>query len=89
MKRGDRERHLMNEVRLVLLNDWNPIGFPVPQDEYDSYIPGILRLLLAGADHHKLTEYLFTLETTSMGLRGFRANCSSAAEKLGQIPLHK
>jgi hypothetical protein len=88
MKRGDRERHLMNEVRLILLNDWNPIGFPVPHDEYDSYITGVLRLLLAGADQHKLTEHLSTLEMTSMGLTGLRARCSVAAEKLRQIPLH-
>lgn len=82
MRWGHRERRLMKEVRLVLLNDWNPIGFTVPDDEYDSYAPRVLGLLLAGADRDRLTEHLYMLEMTEMGLPGDREKCSRAAEKL-------
>jgi len=82
---GKQDHNLINEIRQILLNDWNPIEFPVPDDGYDSYIPYIFRLLTSDADHYKVTEHLLTLETTNMGLSGNRPKCSSVAEKLLQL----
>ena len=76
----------MSDVRHVLLTVWNPIGCPVPDDEYDSYVPHITGMLISGADGHRLTDHLFGLETVSMGLLGDRARCSRTAERLLAIP---
>jgi len=44
--------------RNILVTEWNPIGIDVPQDEYDSYIPGIYRLLREHAGLAAITSYL-------------------------------
>ncbi len=41
-----------NEIRNILLTDWDPLNVgdsPKLMDEYDCYIPGILTLLSKGA----------------------------------------
>jgi hypothetical protein len=43
---------------------------PEAQNEYDSYISGIYRLLNGGADKVKMIGHLRQLETVSMGLKG-------------------
>ena len=40
--------------------DWNPIGFGVPRDEYDSYIGGIYKLLARSASVEELAAHLAT-----------------------------
>lgn len=67
MKHSD----LLKEVRDILFRDWDPIGVndqPLCQNEYDSYAPGICRLLRAGADEDKLANQLGRLQKISMGL---------------------
>ncbi|MGE5607938.1 MAG: hypothetical protein ACM359_01680 [Bacillota bacterium] len=73
---------LVKLVRDVLFKDWNPIGCGVPEDEYDSYIPGITRLLLQGADSQQISDHLYTLETVNIGLRGNRKRNACVAAKL-------
>ena len=60
----------MRQIHDVLWNDWDPIGTHDygPDDEYDSYIGGIYRILSKGPDEHKLLNHLHKLETGSMGL---------------------
>jgi hypothetical protein len=55
-------------IRHILHSEWDPIGCGVPHDEYDSYIPGIYRLLQECGDVRKLAAHLEKLETISMGL---------------------
>ncbi len=58
-------------IHNILINEWDPIGVrdqPLAQDEYDSYIPGIIRLLERGAPESRLAEHLDQLETIEMGL---------------------
>jgi len=81
MKKHD-PYELVKPVRDVLFRDWDPIGCGVPEDEYDSYIPGIIRLLLQGADSQEISDHLYTLETVSMGLRGDRERNARVAAKL-------
>ena len=45
-------------IRKILLSEWNPIGFDVPEDEYDSCIPGIYRLLRERAGIAAITSHL-------------------------------
>jgi hypothetical protein len=45
-------------IRRILLTEWNPIGFDVPEDEYDSHIPDIYRLMRERAGIPAITAYL-------------------------------
>ena len=60
---------IMDAIRKVLVNDWDPInikGFG-PDDEYDNYIGGIYRLLASHASEDALIEHLHKEETGQMG----------------------
>lgn len=64
-------RESFQAIHDVLIREWDPIGVsdePMAQDEYDSYIPVILRLLSEGADEIKIAHHLEQIETVSMGL---------------------
>jgi hypothetical protein len=59
------------EIRRVLLEVWDPIGIrdePNAQDEYDSYIGHIYRLLARRASEIEISDYLYGVETDQMGL---------------------
>ncbi len=66
--RGQRAAHLreIDAVREILWRDWDPIGCGVPRDEYDSYIPDVLRLLRAGASGDALAVHLRTVAREAM-----------------------
>lgn len=58
-------------VRVVLWEDWDPIGVndcPEAHDEYDSYVGGVCALLLSNADASRLRQHLAHIETVGMGL---------------------
>jgi hypothetical protein len=64
-------RKIQESIRLVLLRDWDPIGVqdvPEAQDEYDSYVAGVYRLLASGASAHEIAEHLLRIEMFQMGL---------------------
>jgi hypothetical protein len=66
---------LLEEVRVVLLREWDPIGVgqnPQCRDEYDRYARTICRYLDEGADEYRLTVYLAQIRSVAMGL-GFAA----------------
>jgi hypothetical protein len=63
----------LQRVEQALWEDWDPIGVRAmggPSDEYDSYAPTILRMLLAGATEEELVVHLYAIETEQMGLGG-------------------
>lgn len=45
-------------VRTILHQDWDPIGCGVPEDEYDSYLWPVLKLLQDGAPPAAIADYL-------------------------------
>ena len=64
---------------------WDPIGIykSGPDDEYDSYIWPIFKLIRNGVDITEMTDYLYNLENDIVG--SFPANKEQvilAAEKL-------
>ena len=77
-------KQLATVVHEVLIREWGPIGCGVPDDEYDSYIPGILRLLMGGADEVKIGSHLEHLQTSNMGLQGNRERNQRIAHLLLQ-----
>ncbi len=69
-ERERRARGIQEAIRRVLLHDWDPIGvaeFPQPQDEYDSYIRGVYRLLASGASASEIAEHLYEIEIGPIG----------------------
>ena len=72
-------------IRLAVHRRWDPIGvssFTDELGEYDSYIPGLIRLLQTRPDEQKVFDYLWTLETVSMGLNGDRESTRQFAKWL-------
>jgi hypothetical protein len=60
-------------LHMILINEWDPIGMrhePRAQTEYDTYIPGIIRILQDGADRSALRTYLQHTEIVNMGMQG-------------------
>jgi hypothetical protein len=58
----------VNAIRRILMSEWGPIGCGVPQDEYDSYIPAIYRLLRARVSVEELASHLEEIETKQICL---------------------
>lgn len=65
--------HVHKLVREILLTKWDPIGvrkIPQAQDEYDMYIPEIVKMLRTDISQADLIRALLKIETQSMGLQG-------------------
>jgi hypothetical protein len=58
----------VDAIRRVLMSDWDPIGCGVPDDEYDSYIPVIYRLMHSRVGVADFASHLERLETEWMGM---------------------
>ena len=68
--RKQRVREIQGSIRQVLLRDWDPIGVsdvPEAEDEYDSYVGGVYRLLASGASEDEIVEHLYRIEYDAMG----------------------
>lgn len=66
-----KSERLLEEIRGVLLREWDPIGVgdnPACRNEYDSYALTLCRYLGEGADEYKLTAYLGQVQRVGMGL---------------------
>ena len=85
--RKEKAAEIHESIRQILWKDWDPIGIndSGPDDEYDSYVGGIYRLLVSGASEYQIMERLYQLETTSMGMNGNREGLKSVAEKLMKL----
>jgi hypothetical protein len=76
-------------IRRALLTDWDPIGIgddPNAQDEYDSYIGTIYKMLITRAPRNQFIDYLWWVETEHMGLAGNRAATEHFVDRLLRIP---
>lgn len=70
--RAQRARTIQDAIRRVLLRDWDPIGVSdveEAQDEYDSYIGGVYRILASGGSEDDIIKYLWHAEI-DLGLGG-------------------
>ena len=81
----ERAKLLYLEIKKILMDEWDPIGVQniiEAQDEYDSYLPSIHRMLVLRKSVHEMFEYLWWVETEHMGLMGDRQRTESIAKKL-------
>jgi hypothetical protein len=85
----NRAKRYHEAIKAAFLKEWDPIGvseIPEAQDEYDSYVPAVYKLLITRRPQHEVFDYLWRLETEHMGLRGDRQATEHFAERLPRIP---
>jgi hypothetical protein len=79
------EKDVFRYCNEVLHYVWDPIGVagsPHARDEYDSYVPGVVSLLLSDASASKIAKHLTQISTVSMGLSASPKKDLEAAEML-------
>jgi hypothetical protein len=67
----ERRRQFTIEVRRILLHEWDPIGVADcegAEDEYDSYVPGVLGVISQGGGEVAVVEFLRRVERERMEL---------------------
>lgn len=71
MNRKQQIDNALSDVCRILLDVWDPLGvndYPEAHDEYDSYAPAIVGMLVRGATEADLVHHLRAIETENMGL---------------------
>lgn len=74
--REERAEEIQGAIRQILLHDWDPIGVvevEEAQDEYDSYVGGVYRLLVSAAPPEDVAAHLSAIERDMMGFENARA----------------
>jgi len=65
----DRAAKIQDSIRQILYHDWNPIGISeLPENEYDSYIAPVYRILTGRRSEQELIECLFHIERDAIGM---------------------
>jgi hypothetical protein len=70
--KANRAAEIRDAIRQALFRDWDPIGVndnPNLQDEYDSYIAPVYRILSCSRSEQELVDFLFRTEGESVGLQ--------------------
>jgi len=65
--------HFYNLIREAVHKQWDPIGIRSELEEmgeYDGYIPALFKLLKSDSSEEQVFNYLWVVETGSMGLNG-------------------
>lgn len=87
MKNQDR----LDAIRTVLMESWDPIGVRderAAQDEYDAYLPALLRLLEHRVSVADLAKHLSDIAVVEMGLVDVEQRDRATAERLLRLRLH-
>jgi len=82
---------LRMEIDSILWEDWDPIGVNdmAPRDEYQSYVPQILNMVMSDKTTNAIAERLYYIETVTMGLMGNKEKCEEIAEKIVGLLFYK
>jgi hypothetical protein len=75
-------------LRESVMNEWDPIGvkdIPEAADEYDAYLGEIRQLVMANASIQHIFDYLWKVETQTMGLTGNREGTMHFAKHLSKL----
>ena len=79
-------RRLFNRVSKILHLDWAPLEVEhVPSDEFDSYVPAVVQLLLQGDTVQEIADYLDQIGKEEMDAHLSRETLMKAAEKLKDL----
>jgi hypothetical protein len=69
----DNKKKLYEQVRQAVYERWDPIGISAFSDEmteYEGYIPSLCNMLEQQPNIEQIFEYLWVIETQSIGLSG-------------------
>ncbi|NLC82957.1 MAG: hypothetical protein GX748_17395 [Lentisphaerae bacterium] len=82
-----RGQEIMDAIRSVLVNDWDPIGIKGigPNDEYDGYIGQVYRLLSKSPTEEDVARQLLMFESHDIGLPKRETGILDVARKLLSI----
>lgn len=83
-------KRIMNDIRRILIDEWDPIGIKGagPDDEYDSYIGGIYRLLKESPTQDEIIDHLYLIDMVQMGSRiKEKERLSTVARSLMKVDL--
>jgi len=86
MSTGEQKKRylaLYQLVRDVLWQEWDPIGvnkLSTADDEYDSYAPPLVHMLLDGASPESIAQQLIDFEGNAIGLSNTGASLNRAFE---------
>lgn len=79
------------QVRVILMEDWDPIGVKAFEeaaaDEYDIYINQLLSMPIEEISTESIANYLKTVVRDRMGLEPYKQKAEEAAVKL--LPILK
>jgi hypothetical protein len=78
------ETHAINAI---LWRDWDPIGCGVPEDEYESYVWPVYKLLIDGEPREKVADYLRWAAQTQIGLASPEDRLALVLDKLMALRL--
>ncbi len=80
------EQELTKRTNEILYYVWDPIGVsdlgPAARDEYDSYVPILVKAILTGATQDDIEKILYKIETESMEIRSPAEKRKITAEHL-------
>jgi hypothetical protein len=68
---ADVYARMHNRVDEILHYVWDPIGVSgvaEARDEYDSYVPQVVRMLFDGKEEKEIARFLYSIEGERMGL---------------------
>lgn len=81
-----QQKQFYDAVAQILWEEWDPIGVYEADsewnDEYDSYVPLILRLAIEGRDSYKIAQELSTNAEVNMGCSPSREHDMEIATKM-------
>ena len=68
--RDKRAAEIQDSIRQILYREWDPIGVSgsAPEDEYDSYIAPVYRILAGSRSEQELVEFLFRTARDTIGV---------------------
>jgi hypothetical protein len=67
--REKRAEEIQGSIRVILRHEWKPIGISdLPEDEYDSYIAPVYRILSGSRSEQELVEFLFRTARDTIGV---------------------
>jgi hypothetical protein len=76
-------------INTILWQDWDPIGCGVPEDEYESYVWPIYKLLIDGAPPEEVAEELRYIADTYITLSVPEPRLQTVVDKLIALRLAK
>ena len=69
-------------INAILWQDWDPIGCGAPDDEYESYVWPLYKLMIEGATAADIAAHLRTVASEQIGVSVPEARLQIVVDKL-------